>query len=89
MPNHIHLFAAPGDLDISSKKWIQYRKSQFTKRHNDPKHKWQSHHWDTRLRNIQHYDRKWEYVRNNPVRHGYVTHAYQWKYQGVIYQLEI
>ena len=33
------------------------------------------------------YDDKWEYVRNNPVRHGYATKADDWPYQGELNEL--
>ena len=82
MPEHIHLFAAPGDMDIDLDKWIRYWKSQFSKRHGVPEHRWQIDHWDTRLRSDESYDSKWEYVRNNPVRHGLVECVDDWPFQG-------
>ncbi len=72
MPNHIHLFASPCDETVSLEKWVRYWKSQFSKRHKNPNHRWQSGYWDKTLRSNESYDAKWEYVRNNPVRHGLV-----------------
>ena len=54
------------------------------------KHKgevWQRDHWDKQLRRGESYEEKWEYVRNNPVRHGYVKSADDWPYQGVLNEL--
>ena len=34
------------------------------------------------------YDEKWQYVRNNPVRHGLVESAEKWPYQGELNRLE-
>ena len=38
--------------------------------------------WDRQLRRGENYSSKWEYVRNNPVRHGLVEGAEEWPYQG-------
>ncbi len=43
---------------------------------------WQVDCWDTQLRRGENYSAKWEYVRNNPVRHGLVACAEDWPYQG-------
>ena len=44
--------------------------------------------WDTQLRRWESYAQKWEYVRNNPVRKGFVTIAEDWPYQGEMNVLE-
>jgi putative transposase len=82
MPDHLHMFAAPGKMELSLDRWIRFRKSQFTKRRLDPTQQWQTDHWDTRLRSSESYEAKWEYVRANPVRAGLVQAAEQWPYQG-------
>jgi putative transposase len=89
MPDHIHLFCAPNGLDAPSlERWMRYWKSIATrnmgKRSGDV---WQRHHWDRQLRSGESYGEKWEYVRNNPVRHGYVPDAEAWPYQGGISEL--
>jgi putative transposase len=48
---------------------------------------WQTDHWDTRVRNADAYDHKWQYVLNNPVRAGLVAKPDDWPYQGEIFQL--
>jgi hypothetical protein len=42
---------------------------------------WQRHHWDRQLRSGETYGDKWEYVRSNPIRHGYIADADDWPYQ--------
>src|ERR1051326_2834423 len=58
--------------------WVRYWKSQFTKRHGNVEHQWQPDHWDRRLRREESYAGKWEYVRNNPVRHALVSDSGLW-----------
>ncbi len=93
MPDHIHLFVSPIDTSVSLDNWIKFWKSQFTKIAKKdrtfrlPSHPWQTDHWDTRLRNRRSYESKWEYVRNNPVRHGLVAQAEDWPYQGEMHNL--
>jgi len=43
---------------------------------------WQRDYWDRQLRRDESYAQKWDYVVNNPVRHGYVACAEDWRYQG-------
>lgn len=81
------MFAAPGGLEITFDNWVRYWKSQFRKRHPDQSLRWQTDHWDTRLRSGEGYDQKWEYVVNNPVRHGLVGCAEQWPYRGELHEL--
>jgi putative transposase len=89
MPNHLHLFCAPNGIDAPSlERWMRYWKSLSTRALGQRGGQvWQRHHWDRQLRSGESYDEKWEYVRNNPVRHGYVTDADNWPYQGILNEL--
>lgn len=87
MPDHVHLFVAPGTPALPLDNWMRYWKSKFTKGHGVKSHRWQSHHWDTRLRHSQSYDAKWEYVMHNPARHGLVRRAEDWPFRGEIFHL--
>jgi hypothetical protein len=40
--------------------------------------------WDTQLRSGDSYGSKWLYVRENPVRHGYVSRAEEWPFSGTL-----
>jgi len=85
MPDHIHLFCAPNTFPAQPlKNWIAYWKNHVTRdwtnRSQIPI--WQREFWDRQLRRAESYDEKWQYVRNNPVRHGYVSRVEDWPYQG-------
>ncbi len=89
MPDHIHLFCAPNAFDVPSlDRWMRFWKSLATRSMKEKAGSvWQRHHWDRQLRSGESYDDKWEYVRSNPVRHGYVTGADDWPYQGELSEL--
>jgi len=38
--------------------------------------------WDTQLRGVAHYDQKWEYTLQNPVRAGLVASPEDWPFSG-------
>jgi putative transposase len=85
MPDHVHLFCAPGDLIAQPlMTWVKYWKSHSARhwplRGDAPI--WQRHFWDTQLRRGENYDAKWEYVVENPVRAGLVNRSEDWPYQG-------
>ncbi len=88
LPDHLHLFAAPGELNTDLDGWVRFWKSQFSKAHRNPEHRWEVDHWDRRLRSGNSYDEKWEYVVENPVRHGLAKRAEDWPYHGEVFQLE-
>lgn len=46
--------------------------------------RWQSLHWDTRLRRSESYTEKWHYIRENPVKAGLVLNPEDWPYQGML-----
>jgi len=88
MPDHVHFFAAATESPINYEAWVKYWKSQFSKRHGNPDHRWLTDHWDTRMRSREQYEEKWNYVRYNPTRHGLVEDPDDWPYQGEIYRID-
>jgi putative transposase len=58
MPDHIHLFAAPGRPELPFDNWVKFWKSRFSAAHRDRGHEWQVDHWDRRLRSGDSYDEK-------------------------------
>ena len=81
MPDHLHLFCAPGVHPPESlQSWISYWKRLATQAHGSQL--WQRDFWDTQLRHQDCYALKWEYVRNNPVRAGLTASADAWPFQG-------
>jgi putative transposase len=87
VPDHIHFFVAATASPIPYEHWAKYWKSQFTKRHKVPEHRWLPDHWDTRVRSELVYEQKWEYVSLNPVRAGLVAKQEDWPWQGIIHEL--
>jgi putative transposase len=87
MPDHLHLFAAPRDLDFTIERWIGFWKSQFSRAHVHTDWVWQSRSFHHRLRRDESYSQKWLYMQENPVRAGLVKEIGQWPYQGAIHKL--
>jgi len=78
MPDHIHFFCTPNRLSPESlKTWMNFWRNNVTRawalRGDLPL--WQRDYWDRQLRSGDSYSAKWEYVRNNPVRHRHVANA--------------
>ena len=85
MPDHIHLFCAPGRHDFPPLiKWVQYWKSVASRHWFRPQEQpvWQKSFWDTQLRRGESYAEKWEYVQNNPVRAGLCGKHEEWPFIG-------
>jgi putative transposase len=87
LPDHLHLFAAPFCNEVPLGTWVRYWKSLFRRSYSVSEFRWQSGYWDRTLRRGESYEAKWEYVRNNPVRHGLVSEASAWPFQGELFCL--
>ena len=90
MPDHLHLFCAPEELSPPNlDQWVRYWKTVASRRWPRPEEQpiWQLGFWDTQLRNVAHYDEKWEYTRQNPVRAGLIATPEAWLYQGELNEL--
>ncbi len=91
MPDHIHLFCGPNTFPAQPlKKWIACWKNHVTREWTNRSQVpiWQREFWDRQLRRAESYEEKWQYVKNNPVRHGYVSRVEDWPYQGELNVLE-
>ena len=91
LPDHLHLFCAPGSFpEMPLSAWVAYWKNGVAR--NWPGEKsgpiWQRDFWDTQLRIGESYKSKWEYVRQNPVRHNLTEFAEAWPYQGGLHLLD-
>ncbi len=85
MPDHLHLFCAPGEPpSLPLPPWVKFWKSHSARfwpdRNAAPV--WQRDFWDTQLRRGESYTDKWNYVVYNPVRAGLVGRPEEWPYQG-------
>lgn len=87
MPDHLHLFCAPHDLNFKMETWVAYWKRQFSCLHLPDTGQWLRKSWPTRLLRSESYSQKWTYVRENPVRKGLVEDPDDWPYQGMINEL--
>jgi REP element-mobilizing transposase RayT len=91
MPDHVHLFAMPGENPDPLHQWVSRWKSisarQIVAATGSVAPIWQRDYFDRFLRSVESYSAKWEYVCNNPVRANLVTMSADWPYQGVIHDL--
>jgi putative transposase len=84
MPDHVHLFCAPRDLNVTIEAWVTFWKRQFRRLHQDASFRWQTREFHHRLRRDDNYSEKCIYVRENPVRKKLVKDADSWPYQGMM-----
>jgi REP element-mobilizing transposase RayT len=96
MPDHIHLFVC-GPPDFELGRWMGMLKQYLEKaavapaspaRRRLQKPFWQRRFFDHVLRSEESYAQKWEYVRENPVRAGFVTDPGDWRYAGEIIRID-
>ena len=91
MPDHVHFFCSaefdakplPGFMQ-SWKQWTSKRIACDSKIAGGI---WQAEFFDHVLRSSESYSQKWDYVRENPVRAGFVNDADDWPWQGKIEDL--
>ena len=86
MPDHLHLFCAPHDLKFTIERWVGFWKDRFAKTHSDTG-TFQTGGFHHRLREGESYSQKWQYVRENPVRAGLVSHPEEWPYFGRVHEI--
>ena len=87
MPDHIHFFCAPTDIDLAIEPWITFWKREFRRALGADAPRLQIDSFHHRLRGEESYSEKWEYVRANPVRAGLASSPDDWPYQGVLNEL--
>ena len=94
LPDHVHLFCSPVvGCDIPLERWVAFWKNAVARKwkaaYENTGSLWQKEFWDRRLRDDESYNQKWDYVRNNPVRHGHCKKSDDWPYQGEIHELRM
>jgi putative transposase len=86
MPDHLHLFCAPHDPEVTIERWTSFWKDRLvmTLPGIGTFQRGGFHH---RLRSGESYSQKWLYVRENPVRAGLVEQPEHWPYQGRVHEI--
>jgi putative transposase len=90
MPDHLHCFATIAPSGLSLWKWVQILKvtvARTLRQQGEVSPFWQKGFFDHVLRSAESYQKKWEYVQQNPVRAGLVNRAGDWPYQGEVHHL--
>jgi putative transposase len=87
MPTHVHLFCAPRDLQFGIDQWVEFWKSQFSRRCVGRGWSWQRKSFHHRMRNRIEYEEKLAYVRENPLRKQLIARPDDWPYQGRIHDI--
>jgi putative transposase len=90
MPDHIHLFVCGPDNFVLG-RWFGLLKQFLAMKSRRPEAQdpfWQRGFFDHILRSEESYAQKWNYVRDNPVRAGFVTNADDWPYAGEIITID-
>jgi len=87
MPDHVHLFVSDHDFNLGN--WIGMLKQSLAKAGNIQGRVWQEGFFDHLLRNSESYSQKWEYVRNNPIRAGFVGDGSEWPWQGELIEIKM
>lgn len=86
MPDHLHFFLAV-DADFRLGQWVGTMKRHLARAaalQSSPAPFWQRGFFDHLLRSAESYSKKWEYVRENPVRAGLVVDAADWPFSGEV-----
>lgn len=93
MPEHVHFFAA---AEVDAKRlskfmqaWKQWTSKRMARELKLSATIWQEEFFDHILRSGESYSQKWQYVRENPVRAGFVASADEWPFQGKIEELRL
>ncbi len=80
MPDHVHLLISPNDRELAVgnaagaiKRWMREALAA--------EWQWQPGSFDRLLRSDESAEEKWQYIRENPVRAGYVTEWQDWPYR--------
>ena len=93
MPDHVHLFCSPESgaktLPVFVGSWKEWTSKAIKRQLSQASSVWQEEFFDHVLRSSESYSEKWNYVRNNPVRHGLVANAADWLWQGEIEELRL
>ena len=86
MPDHLHLFCAPGYLKFTIERWMAFWKDRFAKARLGLG-AFQAGGFHHRLRADESYAEKWRQVMENPVRKGLVERPQDWPFCGRVHDI--
>ena len=93
MPDHVHFFCAadPAGKPLSTFMgfWKEWTSKNIKAQLGLTTPVWQEEFFDHVLRSAESYSQKWDYVRSNPVRAGFVVNADECPWQGEIEELRL
>lgn len=89
LPDHLYVFAVNAASRLGPAEWIRYWQSRFNRLHCRPSLRWSSSHTIRELGPGEGYKHVWSQIRQQPVRDGLVNKAWEWPYQGEIFQLNV
>jgi REP element-mobilizing transposase RayT len=91
MPNHLHFFVMIDGEQVKLATWMKSLKNELSKTLRSASvlaPHWQKGFFDHILCSVESYSQKWAYVRENPVRGGFVKEWEDWSFCGEIFLLE-
>jgi len=93
MPDHVHFFCS-AELDAKAlltfmQAWKQWTSKRMARELNFSGNIWQEEFFDHVLRSSESDSQKWDYVRENPVRGGFVVRSDQWPWPGELASLRL
>ncbi len=92
MPDHVHFFAADSarqtTLSEFMGRWKEWTAKYCNRRLAYSTPLWQSEFFDHVIRSKEKYSETLQYLAENPIRAGLANRTEDWKYRGVIHELE-
>ncbi|MBD3298991.1 MAG: hypothetical protein GF341_10070 [candidate division Zixibacteria bacterium] len=87
LPDHLYVFAIDDGSKLSPDEWIRFWQSRFNRLHCKPSLRWGAESIIRKLKPSESYKHIWSQIRQHPVRHGLVEKAWEWPFQGEVYEL--
>lgn len=83
LPDHLHALIEMRDGDDDYPKLWQEIKKGFTRRLDGAKSPWQPRYWEHTIRDDRDLRAHFDYIHINPVKHGHVDRASDWRHSSI------